>query len=191
MKKPTKPTKEEPITETVFQGKKIPGSYLLLRNGVVHHIAKQHEVICWGPNSTDAQREELAKLLISLNTHALINYTLQENETLCNVIKTLPMLKDDEWIITTVELVGLYKIHLRDQSDQNDQNSFKCIHCGTYDDFFVMSYRVVDAMTPITFVKDFNDTTKIVDYEFNRIDGNVTEIKCRCAACGNEFEYTP
>lgn len=124
-----KPKEEKEVN--VFVGKKIPGAYLFLRNGVVRCLGPKHD-IGWGPGSTDEQRKQFAKLLISVNTHELINYTLQENETLCNVIKDLPVFKDDEWTITSEELITWIKKHLRDD-EKKDLKGLRCIECGAHD----------------------------------------------------------
>jgi len=65
-----------------------------------------------------------------------------------------------------------------------DEKADKCEH----KDLLICSYQVANANTCVELARDV-DTGKVVDFDFNRIDGEVGEVDFYCGDCGEYFTW--
>jgi len=61
------------------------------------------------------------------------------------------------------------------------------VNC-THKNLCVGSYQVGNANNKVTLVRDVT-TNKVIDFEFNRIDGDVGSVAFYCEDCGDWFEW--
>ena len=74
-----------------------------------------------------------------------------------------------------------------DNGDLKVPADFLPVNC-THENLCVASYQVGNANAKVTLVRDAT-TNKVVDFEFNRIDGDVSDVAFYCEACEESFEW--
>ena len=61
-----------------------------------------------------------------------------------------------------------------------------CPQCRSVETLIVGCYQVGNANTRFSLV--FDTAGRPFDFEFNRIDGEVSDVLCHCEACGAEVD---
>ncbi len=62
----------------------------------------------------------------------------------------------------------------------------QCPKCGAVESLIITSYQVGNANTPLTLVFDAK-TGEAFDFEFDRLDGEISEVDCVCTECDAEL----
>lgn len=166
-----------------YKGRRIPGKCLVVKNNgqmlrmccdIVNHSPTGPE---WGYEGSGPAQLALALLLDYFGDEKLPFVQDVYQHFKRDIIAELPK---DEWTITAQTIESWFSRR------KGEVLEVRCPKCGARESLVVASYQVGNANCGLSLAFDA-ETHKAIDFEFNRIEGEVSAVECVCCRCNREI----